>query len=142
MNSLANNSFNPDLCPHPLGQHVIAEFYHARNLEEVGAGETALRSAAEAVGAHVLDVRGHDFGERAGFTAVALLAESHISVHTWPEHGYAAIDIFMCGPVDITRAVDALKAHFQPGDADVTILKRGSPDRLTNLLAADAKIVE
>ena len=142
MNRLSNSSFFPDRCPQPLGQHVIAEFYGAVGLHDVAPGETALRDAAVAVGAHVLHVEGHDFGDRAGFTVVALLAESHISVHTWPEHEYAAIDIFMCGPVDITRAIDVLKGYFQPRNAEVKILKRGNPAQLTDVLAEEAAIVE
>lgn len=123
------------ITPAPLGQHVIAEFYGADALFDADAAGPVLRQAAEAAGAVVLDVNMHDFGEREGFTGVALLAESHISIHTWPEHGYAAIDIFMCGDCDTSKSLDVLRTYFAPTSENVTILKRGEP----TLLAAVAK---
>lgn len=84
-----------------------------------------LERAAKAAGAVVLEVKLHDFGDRAGFTGVALLAESHISIHTWPEHGYAAIDVFMCGDCDPLASVDVLRAFFAPDREDIQQLKRG-----------------
>ena len=50
----------------------------------------------------------HGFGARQGVTGVALLAESHITVHTWPERGYAAFDVFMCGACDADRAASVI----------------------------------
>lgn len=109
-----------------LGQHVIAEFYGAVHLLDPVAAEDVLRAAAIAAGATVLQVSTHDFGDRAGFTGVALLAESHISIHTWPEHGFAAIDIFMCGDADPGRSVAVLADHFQPAHREVQVLRRGA----------------
>lgn len=77
--------------------HLIADIEAARGLDDLALIETALRSAAQAAHARVLDVRLHHFGDGQGVTGVALLAESHISIHTWPEHGLAAIDLFVCG---------------------------------------------
>lgn len=113
----------------PLGQHLIAEFHGAANLLEPGAVLPVLRAAAQAAGATVLEVRSHDFGLRDGFTAVAMLAESHISVHTWPELGYAAIDIFMCGEADPRDSLPALLAHFEPTRHQIRVIPRG--ERLT-----------
>jgi len=59
-------------------------------------------------------------------SGVAVLAESHISVHTWPEIGYGAFDVFMCGEADPWRAVAVLKRHFQTEDVRVKELRRGS----------------
>jgi S-adenosylmethionine decarboxylase len=58
-------------------------------------------------------------------TGVALLAESHITVHTWPELGYGAFDIFMCGEADPWRAVAVLKRAFATDRVSVTELRRG-----------------
>ncbi|MEO1308585.1 MAG: adenosylmethionine decarboxylase [Pseudomonadota bacterium] len=138
MNTLAHNFGSPEGTVQPLGQHVIAEFYGATLLEDLRNGSEALCEAARAVGATVLKTEGHDFGDRAGYTAVALLAESHVSIHTWPEHGYAALDIFMCGPVDMNRALKILKERFQPDTANITILKRGLPPLLPKDHKADA----
>jgi len=81
----------------PLGRHLIADIVGASGLDDCARIEATLRTAAQAARVTVLDVRLHHFGEGAGVTGVALLAESHISIHTWPEHAIAAIDIFVCG---------------------------------------------
>jgi S-adenosylmethionine decarboxylase len=82
----------------PLGRHVIADIRGGTGLDDSARIETALRAAAQAAGVTVLEVRLHHFGVGCGVTGVALLAESHISIHTWPEHALAAVDIFVCGP--------------------------------------------
>ncbi|MGH1331710.1 MAG: adenosylmethionine decarboxylase [Paracoccaceae bacterium] len=111
--------------PAALGQHVIAEFYGASQLLDAAPAEPILRAAALSVGATVLDIKLHNFGDHVGFTGVALLAESHISIHTWPEHDYAAIDIFMCGDVDPLKSLEALRAYFNPARENVQLLRRG-----------------
>lgn len=109
-----------------LGQHIIADFHGARNLLEAGPSSIeALTQAADAAGAVVLDVRMHDFGDRAGYTGVALLAESHISVHTWPEYDYVAVDIFMCGDAKPELSLNRLRDFFQPSHEEVQTLRRG-----------------
>ena len=60
----------------------------------------ALKQAAVSAGASVLSEQWHHFGDNCGYTGVVLLAESHMSIHTWPEHGIATIDVFMCGNCD------------------------------------------
>ncbi len=113
------------VAPAALGHHVIAEFYGACALFDAARAEPVLRAAAEAAEATVLDVNLHDFGDRCGFTGVALLAESHISIHTWPEYGYAAIDIFMCGDVDPMLSLDVLRRYFKPAEEKLQVIKRG-----------------
>ncbi|MEO9968517.1 MAG: adenosylmethionine decarboxylase [Hyphomonadaceae bacterium] len=109
-----------------LGLHYIIEFFGARNLEDCAPVQTALRDAAELAGAVVLDENIHDFGEGQGVTGVVLLAESHISIHTWPEHNYAAIDIFMCGDrVAPEKSLEHLRDFFRPENESVNRLQRG-----------------
>lgn len=79
------------------GRHLIADLHGCSGLDDLALVRAALVGGATAAGAHLLDVLLHSFGPGQGITGVALLAESHISIHSWPEHGYAAIDIFMCG---------------------------------------------
>ena len=120
----------------PLGMHLIADFFDANALHDPHPVEYALTRAAQAAGARLLEVSTHDFGERAGFTGVALLAESHISVHTWPEHGYAAIDIFMCGDANPHLSLKVLEAYFSPARSQVQVISRGLIGQAERRLAA------
>ncbi len=114
----------------PIGRHLIVEFSGASRLTDAASISDALCRAAVAAGAAVLETRMHDFGTHHGVTGVVLLAESHISIHTWPEHGYAAIDIFMCGAAEPERAVAVLAAFFRPERREVRCLERGFAGRL------------
>jgi S-adenosylmethionine decarboxylase len=77
-------------------------------LRDAGRIESIMRAAAAAAGARVLSAHFHRFGGEGGVTGVLLLAESHLTVHTWPEVGLAAVDAFMCGGARAETAVDAL----------------------------------
>jgi S-adenosylmethionine decarboxylase len=87
--------------------------------------ENALVSAAKEAGATVLDKSFHQFAPQ-GVSGVVLIAESHLSLHTWPEHAYAAVDIFTCGTtVKIEVAADALIRQLGSKDPSVLEVKRG-----------------
>ncbi|TGQ12651.1 MULTISPECIES: adenosylmethionine decarboxylase [unclassified Mesorhizobium] len=111
--------------PFAPGLHLLVDFWQCRGLRDAEGIERALREAAAACGATVLGVMLHNFGEGAGITGVVVLAESHISIHTWPETGYAAIDLFMCGHCDPRGALPVLAAWFSPGSTRVTEHRRG-----------------
>ena len=103
----------------PAGVHVIADLAQIDPglLTDAEALAQILDDAAHAAGATVLSRHFHHFGSGAGVTGVVLLAESHMSLHTWPEAGFAALDIFMCGQASADRAlvqiVTALGAQQQ-----------------------------
>ena len=107
------------------GTHVLADFWGASNLDDPATMETALREAVDAVGATLLSVHVHHFSPNGGVSAVAVLAESHISVHTWPERGYAAFDVFTCGSCNPHNAIPVLKRAFQPKFVQLNEQKRG-----------------
>lgn len=110
---------------HSPGMHLIVDFYGAFGLDDDRFLDTALRKAAEAAGATVLAGHLHHFGSGHGVTGVLLLAESHISIHTWPETGYAAVDIFLCGRSDAHRAADHLRTALRPERVQITEIARG-----------------
>ncbi|QMT33496.1 adenosylmethionine decarboxylase [Conchiformibius steedae DSM 2580] len=85
-------------------------------LRDAAALEQILRRSAEAAGATVLWHKLHTFGGGGGVTGVLLLAESHISIHTWPEHSFAAADIFLCGELKLQHARQILQHALQARD--------------------------
>jgi S-adenosylmethionine decarboxylase len=113
------NSYTP-------GKHLILDLYQAIHLDDKGVIEQALMDAAQACNATVLQKNFHSFGEEQGITGMLLLAESHISIHTWPESHFAAVDIFMCGNCDPSLAITPLKKHLCPQHIEVRELNRGT----------------
>ena len=107
------------------GSHVLVDFWGASNLTEPELIEATLREAAEACGATVLHVHVHRFASNGGVSGVAVLAESHISIHTWPELDFAAFDIFMCGNCAPERALPVLRRVFRPVRESIGEHKRG-----------------
>ena len=85
-----------------------------------------LVDAVDSCGATLICVKTHKFSPQ-GVTGVAVLAESHISIHTWPELGYAAMDIFTCGEhVNPEDALSTIRAFLKPDNFEVIDIKRGS----------------
>ena len=107
------------------GLHLIIDCLGARNLSSLEAVETCLRSCIEAAGATLLHIHLHHFTPEGGISGVAVLAESHISIHSWPEHGYAALDVFMCGNTTPLKTIDIIQAAFDPQELRVKELYRG-----------------
>jgi S-adenosylmethionine decarboxylase len=96
------------------GMHLLVDLWGARDLRDPAAIDRALREAALAAGATILHGHFHHFSPNGGVSGVLVLAESHISIHTWPERDFAAIDIFMCGACDPHKSIPALQRAFQP----------------------------
>ena len=81
-----------------LGRHILAEFHGCSEeiLNDVGKIEELMLAAAEKARASVVDSRFHAFSP-IGVSGVVIIMESHLAIHTWPEAGYAAVDLFTCG---------------------------------------------
>lgn len=114
----------PESC---RGRHLICELYGASGLDDVEYVTDVLTRAARACGATILGTRLHPFAENRGVTGVVLLAESHITIHTWPEHDYAAVDVFMCGDCDPEDSIPVLDDAFAPDTLQQATFNRGHP---------------
>jgi len=113
-----------------LAKHFIAELYDCDReiLNDVSAVEQALLKGAEAAKATIVGHSFHHFSPH-GVSGVVIIAESHISIHTWPEYGYAAVDIFTCGDLtDNDTAISMIRKELHAGRILATEMKRGFPD--------------
>ena len=106
------------------GRHLIIEVVNGHGLDDEMRIQQAFRDCVDTCGATLLHIHTHKFSPQ-GVSGVAVLAESHISVHTWPEIGYGAFDVFMCGDSKPWLAVDVLKRAFGTADVRVKELLRG-----------------
>jgi S-adenosylmethionine decarboxylase len=107
------------------GTHLIIDVWGASRLDQMPVIDRMLREAVGEVGATLLRLDLHHFEENGGISGVALLAESHISIHTWPETSYAALDIFVCGDCEAHKALPVIKRALQPERVTVAEHKRG-----------------
>lgn len=107
------------------GAHLIIDLYDAKKLDDLDHVEAALRACVDAAGATLLHIHLHHFEPNGGISGVAVLAESHISIHSWPENGYAALDVFMCGKAKPEACVPVLREAFKPGRIAVSEYLRG-----------------
>lgn len=112
--------------PEVVGRHCIFELQNGNPnlLDNEDFIKDALVKAADAAGATLIGMVSHKFQPQ-GVTAIALLSESHISIHTYPEHGYAAIDAFTCGEhTNPESACRSLKEAFEAKSGSIQILSR------------------
>lgn len=107
------------------GTHLIIDLWGCDGIDDIDHIDATMRECVEEAGATLLHIHLHHFTPNNGVSGVAVLAESHISIHSWPECGYAALDVFMCGQADPHRAIDVLKRKFRPSRVEVTEYLRG-----------------
>jgi S-adenosylmethionine decarboxylase len=109
------------------GKHLLVDFCGcpSNRLNNPIEIEDLLKGAALHCGATVIFSHMHHFGDEYGVTGVIILAESHLSLHSWPEVGYCAIDAFMCGNCNPEDMMDILLNYFQPKTSKIKLEIRG-----------------
>ena len=107
------------------GTHLLVDLWKAHNLDNLELIDQMLREAAAVAGATLLHIHLHHFSPNGGVSGVAVLAESHISIHTWPEREFAAIDIFMCGACDPYKAIPVLRRMLATDWVQLNEQRRG-----------------
>ncbi|ODN30170.1 adenosylmethionine decarboxylase [Fervidobacterium thailandense] len=115
-----------------LGRHIIAEYYDCdkRILDDIDAIEFHMKQAAYETGATIVNSSFHRFLPY-GVSGVVIVSESHLTIHTWPEYGYAAVDLFTCGDhVDPWKAFAYLKKIFKSQRVHVVEHLRGKYDEV------------
>lgn len=113
-----------------LGIHLLIELCACSRpkIDNMAYLERVMSEAARVAGAQVLKTSFQNFNPQ-GVSGVVVIAESHLTIHTWPEHGYAAVDIFTCGTrVDPWKAVEFLKEELEAGSIQVRDFWRGLPE--------------
>lgn len=122
-----------------LGRHILAEFYdcdeallnHRQTVEKI------MVDAALHAGAEIREVAFHHFSPQ-GVSGVVVISESHLAIHTWPEYGYAAVDVYTCGDrVNPWDAYDYLVKHFGAGRVTATEIRRGIFNQIKPMQAAE-----
>jgi len=106
------------------GVHLIIDLHGAEGLNDIDLVERTLRRCVDAAQATLLHIHLHHFQPN-GVSGVAVLAESHISIHTWPDAGYAALDVFMCGKASPDACIPVLREAFKAKRVDVNEILRG-----------------
>ena len=110
-----------------LGFQLLVEFFDCdqKLLNDVGKIEAILNEAVVAAGASVVKTVIHQFSPQ-GISGVVLISESHVTIHTWPEKGYAAVDVFTCGDRKVAEKIrDLLEVRLEAGGSRVRAIERG-----------------
>ncbi|HDL04228.1 MAG TPA: S-adenosylmethionine decarboxylase proenzyme [candidate division Zixibacteria bacterium] len=120
-----------------LGRHLVAELTdcNIEFLNDLPFLEQVMKEAARISGATVVKTAFHRYNPQ-GLSGIVVIAESHLSIHTWPEYGYAAVDCFTCGSsVDPWKAIDYLKEVLQSKTVSARELNRGIPSENDEIIA-------
>lgn len=118
--------YRPDEEP-SLGSHLLVELFgcNRESLKEESSVGAAMEAAARESEATVVARSFHEF-KPYGVSGAVIIQESHYTIHTWPEHGYAAVDLFYCGgTIAVHKAVEVLQERFQPKRIKFLVVRRG-----------------
>jgi S-adenosylmethionine decarboxylase len=136
-----SSSPHSGLLPKNLGRHLLAEFFDCNPnvINNNPLIEQLMKEAAVACGATIVQSCFHHFNPY-GVSGVVVIAESHLTIHTWPEYGYASVDLYTCGDqCDPAVAFDYLQEKFHSAHCSYVEFKRGLMcDQTGNMLKAPA----
>lgn len=110
-----------------LGKHLLVELNECnrKKIDDLEFTQKTLIRSAEISGATIVKTFFHKFAPQ-GISGIIVISESHFSIHTWPEYGYCALDIFTCGKnIDSQKALDFLKKEFESQDLKIKEVHRG-----------------
>ncbi len=124
------------------GKHIIIECEGEHAHLSEGDLESILSRAADAAGASILSSHFHRFGPQMGITGVLVLAESHITVHTWPEYNYAAFDVFMCGACKPDLAAEVIISAAPTTQVTCNTIVRGMPTSIKQVGAPNESLAK
>lgn len=121
-----------------LGKHITADMFDVdmeiltninSNMDQLELWNQFIRETFNDANITLLNTSWHNFDKKGAFTVIYLLAESHLSIHTWPEHKYIALDVFTCGSSNTELVIDKVIQYFQPKRIEKNILSRGEIEK-------------
>lgn len=116
-----------------LGIHILVEYYDCNKeiLKNVETIEQSMLTAARTANATIVESVFHQFNPW-GVSGAVIISESHLTIHTWPEHNYAAVDLFTCGDIDYEAGLNTLKNLLESKHYEVKKILRGEFNSLQN----------
>jgi len=117
-----------------IGKHIIVDMFDInsdkfininKNDESIEKWNSFIKECFDQANISLLNISWHNFDNKGAFTAIYLLSESHLSIHTWPEYNYIALDVFTCGNSDTQLIVDKVINYFEPKYTNINNLERG-----------------
>jgi S-adenosylmethionine decarboxylase proenzyme len=121
-----------------LGKHITVDMFDVdmeslnnvnSDMEQLELWDQFIKDTFTDANITLLNTSWHNFDNKGAFTVLYLLAESHLSIHTWPEHKYIALDVFTCGGSNTELVVDKVIQYFQPKRIEKNILNRGEIEK-------------
>lgn len=116
-----------------LGRHILVELYNcdAEMLKSPKIVEKHMKQAALECGATIVASKFHHFSPW-GVSGAVIISESHLTIHTWPEYGFAAVDLFTCGDINPWSGFDYLKKAFKSDKCESMEIQRGIVEKIRN----------
>ena len=121
-----------------IGKHIIVDMFDInsdkfininKNDESIEKWNSFIKECFDQANISLLNISWHNFDNNGAFTAIYLLSESHLSIHTWPEYNYIALDVFTCGNSDTQLIVDKVINYFEPKYTNINNLERGQKNK-------------